>query len=85
MLLSTSWKKNEKTKRYHTVRKAFPSLKRNKVRAFIHAVSTEQEDEYAVKTKKEEVAVSKHSNIQINCRVATQPFKEDMTCFFSQT
>ena len=74
--------KTEKTKRYHTVRKAFPSLKRNKVRAFIQAVSTEQEDEYAVKTKREEVAVSKHSSIQVNCRVATQPFKEDMTMLF---
>ena len=74
--------KTEKTKRYHTVRKAFPSLKRNKVRAFIQAVSAEQEDEYAVKTKKEEVAVSKHSSIQINCRVATQPFKENMTMLF---
>ena len=44
--------KTEKTKRYSTVKKAFPSLKRNKVRAFIHAVSAEQTDEYAVKTKR---------------------------------
>lgn len=74
--------KTEKTKRYNTVRKAFPSLKRNKVRAFIQAVSAEQTDEYAVKTKKEMIAVSKHTNIQIECRVASQPFKDDMTMLF---
>lgn len=74
--------KTKKPKQYSTVRKAFPSLKRNKVRAFIQAVSAEQEDEYAVKTKREEVTVSKHSSTQINCRVAAPPFKEDMTMLF---
>ena len=74
--------KTEKTKQYSTVKKAFPSLKRNKVRAFIQAVSAEQIDEYAVKTKKEKVAVPKHSSIQIECRVAAQPFKMDMTMLF---
>lgn len=72
----------DKTKQYSTVKTAFPSLKRNKVRAFIQAVSAEQTDEYAVKTKKEKVAVPKHSSIQIECRVASQPFKEDMTMLF---
>lgn len=72
----------EVTKRYITVRKAFPSLKRNKVRAFIQAVSAEQTDEYAVKTKKGMVAVPRHTSIQIECCVATQPFKEDMTMLF---
>ena len=58
-----------------SVKTAFPSLKRDKVRAFIQAVSAEQTDEYAVKTKKEKVAVPKHSSIQIECRVASQPFQ----------
>lgn len=72
----------EKPQQYSTVRKAFPSLKRNKVRAFIQAVGAEQIDEYAVKTKKERVAVPKHTSIQIECRVVAQPFKEDMTMLF---
>lgn len=72
----------ERTKRYSTVRKAFPSLKRNKVRAFIQAVSAEQTDEYAVKTNKERAGVPKHTSIQIECRVAAQSFKEDMTMLF---
>ena len=42
----------EKTKQYRTVRKAFPSLKRNKVRAFIQAVSAEQEDESKQKKRR---------------------------------
>lgn len=71
-----------KTKRYSTVRKAFPSLKRNKVSAFIQAVSAEQTDEYGVKIKEKKAAVPKHSSIQIECRVASQPFKEDTTMLF---
>lgn len=74
--------KTEKTTQYNTVRKAFPGLKRNKVRAFIQAVSAEQEDEYVVKTKRGEIAVSKHSSIQVSCRVAAQPFKDDMILLF---
>jgi len=74
--------RTEETKQYSAVRKAFPSLKRNKVRAFIQAVSAEQVDEYTVKTKKGEVTVPKNSGIQINCCVAAQPFKEDMTMLF---
>lgn len=35
-----------------------------------------------MKTKKEMVAVPKHSSIQIECRVAAQPFKDDMTMLF---
>lgn len=50
------------------------------MRAFIQAVSAEQTDEYAVKTKKERVAVP--NNTSIHCRVAAQPFKEDMTMLF---
>lgn len=72
----------EKTKRYSTVRKAFPSLKRNKVSAFIQAVSAEQTDEYGVKIREKKAAVPKHSSIQIECRVASQPFKEDTTMLF---
>lgn len=75
-------KTTEKTKQYSTVRKAFPSLKRNKVRAFIQAVSAERTDEYAVKTKKEIIAVPKHSSFQIECCIAAQPFKENMTMLF---
>ncbi|KAK0137920.1 hypothetical protein N1851_025866 [Merluccius polli] len=72
----------EKTTQYNTVRKAFPGLRRNKVRALIQAVSADQVDEYTVKTKREENLVSKHSIIQVNCRVAAQPFKDDMTMLF---
>ncbi len=72
----------EKTKKYNTVRKAFPRLKRNKVGAFIQAVSAEQTDEYAVKTTKEMIAVPKHTNTKIECRVAAQPWKDDMTMLF---
>jgi len=74
--------KTEKVKQYSAVRKSFPSLNRNKVRAFIQAVSAEQVEEHAVKTKRGEVAVPKHSSFQINCRIAAQPFKEDMTLIF---
>ncbi|KAJ8265741.1 hypothetical protein COCON_G00148400 [Conger conger] len=74
--------RTETTKLHSTVRKAFPSLKRNKVGAFIKAVSAEQEDEYTVKTNKEGTAVSKRSIMQISCRVAAQPFKEDTTMLF---
>lgn len=74
--------KTEKTKQYSAVRKAFPSLKRNRVRAFIQAVSTKQINEYAVKTKRERVTVPKHTSVHIECRVVAHPFKEDMTMLF---
>lgn len=61
------------------MKKNFPNLKRNKVKAFIQAVSAV--DEYAV-TRKEWVVVPKRSNIQVPCHVITQPFKEDMTLLF---
>ena len=35
-----------------------------------------------MKTKREDNLVSKHSTIQVNCRVAAQPFKDDMTMLF---
>lgn len=72
----------KRTEQYKTVRNAFPHLKRSTVRAFIQAVSAEQESEYAVKTKKEEIIVPKHCNMQVSCRVAAQPFREDMTMLF---
>lgn len=54
-------KNTEKTEQYHTVKKAFPSLKRKKVRDFIQAVSAEQEDKFVVKTKKGQVTVTKNT------------------------
>lgn len=70
----------EKTRQYNAVKKAFPSLKRNKLKAFIQDVTTEQTDEYSVLgTKKEMVSVAKHSGVQIACCVTTQPFKENVT------
>lgn len=74
--------KTEKADQYSTVRKSFPNLKRHKVRAFIQAVSANRLDEFRVKTKKDCITVPKQSHIQIDCRVVTQPFKEDMTMLF---
>uniref|UniRef100_A0A7N8YIE6 Gypsy retrotransposon integrase-like protein 1 n=1 Tax=Mastacembelus armatus TaxID=205130 RepID=A0A7N8YIE6_9TELE len=74
--------KTEKAKQYSTVRKAFPSLKRNKVKAFIQAVSADQLDEFPVKTKKDCVIVPQRSHILVECRIAAQPFREDMTMLF---
>ena len=74
--------KTEEDKKFSTVRTSFPSLKRNKVRAFIQAVSADRTDEFWVKTKKERVTVPKHSHLAIECRVASRPFKENVTMVF---
>ena len=74
--------KTERNRQYYAVRKAFPNLKRNKVKAFIQAVSADQVSEYVVKTSRERVTVPQHSKIDVNCRVVTQPFKEDITLLF---
>lgn len=58
-------------KQYSTVRKAFPSLKRHKGKAFIQAVSTDTVDEFKVNTKKDSVTVPKQSHIQVECRIAS--------------
>ena len=49
--------KTEENQQYHAVRKAFQTLKRNKLTAFIHTVWAERADLYAVKSEKEKVAV----------------------------
>ncbi|KAJ0032062.1 hypothetical protein NQD34_002143 [Periophthalmus magnuspinnatus] len=74
--------KTAKAEVFNAVRKAFPSLKRNKVKAFVRAVSTDTENEFKVKTKKDRITVPKQSHIQVECRVAAQPFKQDMTVLF---
>lgn len=61
---------------------AFPSLKKNKVQAFIQLVSAESSCEYTVKTTKVHVSVPKRSTVQISCRVYMQPVKEDSTLLF---
>lgn len=65
-----------------TVEIAFPSLKRNQIRAFINAVSTEQMCEYPVKTMIGKITVPKHSAVQVKCRVQARPFEEDTTLVF---
>lgn len=46
----------------------------------MQALSTEQES--VVKIKKELIAVPKDTNVQITCRIAAWPFKEDIIMFF---
>lgn len=72
--------KTEKAQIYSTVRKAFSSLKRNKVKAFIQAVNADTVDVFEVKTKKDCITVPSQSHIQVECRVAPQP--QDMTMLF---
>lgn len=74
--------RTEQAKQYSTVKRAFPSLKRNKVKAFIQAVSADTVDEFKVKTKKDCITVPKQSHLQVECRIATTPFKQDMTMLF---
>lgn len=65
-----------------TIKAAFPSLKRNKVQAFIKLVSVESSCEYMVKTTKVHVNIPKHSTVQTSCRVYMPPVKEDTTLIF---
>lgn len=60
----------------HMILKAtFPSLEKTNVPVFIDVVSAEQSCEYIVKTAKERVNIPKHSSVQVECKVKTQPLK----------
>lgn len=74
--------KTDQAKLYSTVRKAFPSLKRHKVKAFIQAVSADTVDEYKVMTKKDCITVPKQSHMHVEGRIAAGPFKQDMVMIF---
>lgn len=74
--------KTDQAKLYSTVRKAFPSLKRHKVKAFIQAVSADAVDEYKVMTKKDCITVPKKSHMHVEGRIAAGPFKQDMVMIF---
>lgn len=65
-----------------TVRTAFPSLKKNKVQAFIKLVSAENTFEHRVRTTRERVNIPKHTTVQVQCCVQTPPLKEDNLLIF---
>lgn len=67
----------------HAILKAtFPSLGKTSVLVFIDVVSAEQTSEYVVRTAKERVNIPKHSSVQVECKVKTQPLKKDVTLLF---
>lgn len=72
----------EKEKLLRAVKLSFPHLKKNKVMAFIKAVSVGKTHKYNVRTTNEIVTVPSQSSVFIECRVQVKAFKEDMTLIF---
>lgn len=67
---------------HEALRTAFPCLQKENVTAFIDLVTVEQTCDYIVKTTREKVIVPKHTSVQIDCKVQTQPLKKDSTLLF---
>lgn len=72
----------EDEKLIKTVTKVFPNLPKKKGKAFIKAVSAEQNSEYLMITSCRVVNVTRHSIMQVKCRVHTKPLKEDTLFVF---
>lgn len=67
---------------YKTVRNSFPSIKKNKLAAFIDLVTADSFSEYVVRTLKEPVNIRKYTVMQVQCQVKLPHVKQDRVLLF---